>query len=156
MSIARHVLVGVAAGAAGTAALNIATYADVAIRGRAESSVPSMLVKNLAAAWGLGALTSDDGTTQRRRAAIGALLGYANGLAIGAVYGALRPALRGVPVLIAAVAVGAAAMAASDVPIAKSGASDPRTWDAASWTADAIPHLFYGLALALSFDALDQ
>lgn len=156
MSIVRHVLVGVAAGAAGTVALDVATYADVAVRGRAESSVPATLVNNVAAAWGFGALTSDDQTAQHRRAGIGALLGYANGLGIGAVYGALRPALRGVPVFVAAVVAGAVAMAVSDVPIARSGASDPRTWDAASWAADAIPHLCYGLALALSFDALDQ
>jgi hypothetical protein len=156
MSFVRHITVGAIVGAAATSALNIATYADIAIRGRGESDVPSTMVKNVAEAAGVGALASDDETTQHRRSGIGALLGYADGLGVGVAYGALRPAVRGVPVLLAAVAAGAAAMALSDVAIAKSGASDPRTWAAADWAADAIPHLVYGLALALSFDALDS
>jgi len=114
------------------------------------------MVKNIAEAAGVGALASDDDTTQHRRSGIGALLGYADGLGVGVAYGAVRPALRGVPVLLAALVAGAAAMALSDVAIAKSGASDPRTWEPADWVADAIPHLVYGLALALSFDALDR
>jgi hypothetical protein len=154
MSFIRQIVVGAIAGAAATSALNIATYADIAVRGRGESAVPSAMVKKFAEAAGMGALASDDATTQRRRSGIGALMGYADGLGVGVVYGALRPALRGVPVLLTAVVAGAAAMAVSDVTIAKSGASDPSTWGAADWAADAIPHLVYGLALALSFDAL--
>ena len=155
MSFVRHIVVGAIAGAAATSALNIATYADIAVRGRGESDVPSTMVKNVAEAAGAGALASDDETTQHRRRGIGALLGYAGGLGVGVAFGAVRPALRGVPVLLGAVLAGAAAMALSDVAIAKSGASDPRTWAPADWAADAIPHLVYGLALALSFDALD-
>jgi hypothetical protein len=154
MSFVRQIFVGAVAGAAATSALNIATYADVAVRGRGESDVPATMVKNVAEAAGMGALASDDETTQHRRSGIGALMGYANGLGVGMVFGAVRPALRGVPVLLTAVAAGAAAMALSDVAIATSGASDPRTWSAADWAADAIPHAIYGLALALSFDAL--
>ncbi len=97
------------------------------------------MVKNFAEAAGMGALASDDETTQHRRSGIGALMGYADGLGVGVVYGALRPALRGVPVLLSAVVAGAAAMAVSDVAIAKSGASDPTTWGAGDWAADAIP-----------------
>jgi hypothetical protein len=156
MSFVRRVFVGAVAGAAGTAALNIATYGDIALRGRGESDVPSQLVKNVAEAAGAGALASDDKTTANRRAGIGALLGYANGIGVGVAYGLLRPAVRGVPVVLAGLAAGAAAMALSDIPIAKSGASDPRTWGAAGWAADAIPHVFYGLALALTFDALHE
>lgn len=155
MSFVRHTLVGAIAGAAATSALNIATYADIAVRGRGESDVPSKMVKNAAEAAGAGALASDDETTQHRRSGIGALMGYADGLGVGVAYGALRPAARGVPVLLAALVAGAVAMALTDIAIAKSGASDPRTWGAADWAADAIPHLVYGLALALSFDALD-
>ncbi|HEY0380658.1 MAG TPA: hypothetical protein VGC72_00420 [Candidatus Elarobacter sp.] len=156
MSFVRHIFVGAVAGAAATSALNIATYLDIAVRGRGESDVPSKMVKNVAEAAGMGALASDDDATQHRRSGIGALLGYADGVGVGIAYGALRPAMRGVPVLLAAVVAGAAAMAVSDVSIAASGASDPRTWGAADWAADAIPHLVYGLALALSFDALHE
>jgi hypothetical protein len=154
MSFVRHVFLGAVAGAAGTAALNVATYADMALRGRPESDAPSTMVKNAAEAVGAGALASDDDTTAHRRSGIGALLGYANGLGIGAAYGLVRPVLRGVPVVLAALAAGGAAMALTDIALAKSGASDPRTWGAVGWAADAIPHVAYGLALALSFDAL--
>ncbi|MGI8900330.1 MAG: hypothetical protein ACR2HA_05280 [Nocardioides sp.] len=40
MSVGRSVLAGVAAGAAGTTALNAVTYLDMAIRGRGTSSTP--------------------------------------------------------------------------------------------------------------------
>ncbi|WP_377266787.1 hypothetical protein [Peterkaempfera sp. SMS 1(5)a] len=43
------------------------------------------------------------------------------------------------------VLVGAVAMASSDVPLAGLGVSDPRTWSAADWLADAVPHLVFGL-----------
>jgi hypothetical protein len=154
MSFVRHVRSGAIAGAAATSALNIATYTDIVVRGRGESDVPSTMVKNVAEAAGIGALASDDETTTNRRGGIGALLGYADGVGVGVAYGLVRPALRGVPWLLMAVAAGGVAMALSDVAIAKSGASDPKTWTAADWAADAVPHLVYGLALALSFDAL--
>ena len=155
MSFVRHIGIGAIAGAAATSALNVATYADIALRGRGESDVPSAMVKNIAEAAGVGALASDDETMTNRRGGIGALLGYADGLGVGVAYGLVRPALRGVPLLLMAVAAGGAAMALSDAAIAASGASDPKTWSGADWAADAIPHLVYGLALALSFDALD-
>jgi hypothetical protein len=154
MSFVRRVCIGAIAGAVGTVALDVASYADVVVRGRAPSDVPATMVKNLAQAAGVGALASDDATTANRRGGIGALLGYANGIGVGAAYGAVRPALRAVPAVLMAVAAGAAAMALSDVALAKSGASDPATWSGADWAADAIPHLAYGLALALSFDTL--
>jgi hypothetical protein len=95
MSFVRHVFLGAVAGAAGTAALNIATYGDMVLRGRGESDVPSTMVKNIAEAAGAGALASDDEATAHRRAGIGALLGYANGLGVGVAYGLLRPGRRG-------------------------------------------------------------
>lgn len=44
----RDVLIGVAAGAVGTAALNIARYSAKAIRARASSDVPAQVVGALA------------------------------------------------------------------------------------------------------------
>ncbi|HSK58919.1 MAG TPA: hypothetical protein VK935_07695, partial [Actinomycetospora sp.] len=38
-----------------------------------------------------------------------------------------------------------AAMAATDLPLARLGVSDPRRWGAADWAADALPHLVYGV-----------
>lgn len=155
MSVIRSVLVGTAAGAVGTAALNIATYTDMASRGRPSSDTPATMVKNVASSIGIDALSADGDTASNRRSGVGALLGYANGLSVGAVYGAVRPSLRGrIPLLVGALAAGAAAMVLSDVPLAKSGATDPKTWGMSGWLADLIPHVLFGLALALSFDVL--
>jgi uncharacterized membrane protein len=38
-------------------------------------------------------------------------------------------------------------MAATDIPAAALGVTDPRTWSPADWVADAVPHLGYGLAV---------
>jgi len=156
MNSFRALVVGTAAGAVGTAALNIATYADMASRGRPSSETPSTLVKNVAASAGIEPLAADDDTAKNRRSGVGALLGYANGLAVGALYGAVRPSLRGrVPPLAAGLATGALAMALSDVPAARAGATDPKTWTFDAWLADIVPHALYGLAVAFAYDALD-
>jgi hypothetical protein len=156
MSI-RSILVGTVAGAVGTIALDVATYADMALRGRPSSEAPSTMVKNVAAFAGVEPLAADDDTARNRRSGTGALLGYANGLAVGAAYGAIPPALRGrVPLALAAIVVGGAAMALSDVPLVKSGATDPKKWGAEGWLADIVPHLLYGLAMACAFDALQE
>ncbi len=154
MSMLRSVLVGTVAGAVGTAALNVATYTDMVTRARPASEIPSEFVKKLATEAGIEPLTGDDDAAKNRRSGAGALLGYANGLGVGAAYGVLRPALRGVPLPLAGLAAGAAAMALSDVPLVRSGLTDPKTWGTSGWLADAIPHALFGLALAVAFDAL--
>jgi hypothetical protein len=153
VNILRSVAAGAAAGAVGTVALDLTSYADMVVRGRAASDVPSKLVRNLAASAGIEPLLADDDATRNRRAAAGALLGYVNGLGVGALFGAVRPWLRGVPAPIAALGAGAAAMALSDVPMAATGTSDPRTWGTAGWISDIVPHVMYGLALVWAFDA---
>ena len=83
---------GVIAGAAGTVALNVATYFDMALRGRPASTVPADLAGRLAEVVGVDALAGRDGADEQagnRRTGTGALLGYVNGLGIGAAYGAL-------------------------------------------------------------------
>ena len=45
-------------------------------------------------------------------------------------------------------------MVASDLPIIALGVSDPRTWAAAGWVSDLLPHLAYGLATAAVYEAL--
>lgn len=153
----RRLIAGAAAGAVGTAVLNIITYADMAWRGRPASEMPARLVKILAARSGLATLTADDEAAANRRAALGALLGYANGIGLGALYGAIRPALgERVSPLVGGLAAGAAAMALSDVPASAAGATDPATWKPADWLADIVPHAFYGLAIALTFEALND
>jgi hypothetical protein len=155
MSLLRSVPIGAVAGAVGTVVLDVTTYADTAVRGRPSSNAPAELVKRIAASAGIETLAADDETASNRRSGTGALLGYANGVGLGVVYGTLRPALRGVPVVLAGLAAGAAAMAASDIPLTKTGVTDPKTWGTAGWLADIIPHALYGLALAYTFDALE-
>ena len=45
-------------------------------------------------------------------------------------------------------------MAASDIPIALTGVSDPATWSTTDWLSDLIPHLVYGLVTVAVYDAL--
>jgi uncharacterized membrane protein len=137
---------GLLAGAAGTTVLNAVGYLDMAVRGRAASGLPSQTVEALANALGVGVPGPGD-VRESRRTAFGALGGICAGLAVGVAASAarrwgFRPG-RG----LGALATGAAAMAAADVPAAALGVTDPRTWTAVDWLSDALPHLGYGLAV---------
>src|SRR5947209_18142861 len=104
----RDTLAGVAAGAAGTVALDVATYADMAIRGRPSSEVPTKVAGALTQRLGIslfgdGPAASDDAASNRR-SAIGSLMGYVTGVGLGALVGALRPRLGRVSVPLAGVA----------------------------------------------------
>jgi hypothetical protein len=39
-------------------------------------------------------------------------------------------------------------MAGSNVPMTALGVTDPRSWGAAGWISDVVPHLAYGLVTA--------
>ncbi|MCA9879402.1 MAG: hypothetical protein KC442_16535 [Thermomicrobiales bacterium] len=149
---------GVIAGAAGTVALDLTTYGDMLLRGRAASRVPAEVAGVLAAQVGLRPLAAGvvGETADNRRQAAGALLGYGAGIGLGALYGLLRGARRGAVSPLAGVAVGLGAMAASDLPIALTGVSDPATWSTADWLSDVIPHLVYGLATVAVYEAMGE
>ncbi len=152
---------GIAAGAVGTVALNIATYVDMLLRGRSPSDVPTKVAGKLADEAGVnlaGTSESDDSNEaeqkgSNRRNALGALLGYVTGLGIGAAYGLGRPSLRSPHPVVSGVVLGAAAMAGSDVPATLLGATDPRRWGAKGWAADIVPHLSYGFFTAVAYQA---
>jgi hypothetical protein len=137
-------------------ALDITTYGDMLLRGRTASNAPADVAGRMAEVLGMAALSPErnDEATRNRRQAVGALLGYATGLGIGGAYGLLRSAGGRVTIPLAGAAVGLAAMAASDLPMAISGASDPRTWTPVDWASDLIPHLVYGLVTVGSFEAI--
>lgn len=137
---------GLAAGAAGTAALNAATYLDMALRGRPASTVPEQVVDALAERTGRP-VPGTGATREARRSALGALAGLANGLGVGVLASAARSAGIRFPAPVGAVLAGAVSTAATDFPAAYLGVSDPRTWSAADWAADAAPHLAYGTAV---------
>src|SRR5690348_16332083 len=125
-------LAGTFAGSVGTVALDMTTYADMTIRGRPSSSAPSALVGTVAEKIGLPLSShknaSQDQTARNRKSGIGALLGYVNGLGVGALSGLLRSQFEDVPLPLAGLLVGATAMMASDVPLVALRVSDPNTW----------------------------
>jgi hypothetical protein len=148
----RNLLAGIAAGAAGTTALNAVTYLDMAARARPASTTPDDTVRKAQELAGidLGESTED---AENRRSALGALLGIASGVATGALYGLLRPRLRRVPLGVLGIGAGLAANVGTTGPMAALGVTDPRTWPADSWVSDLVPHLAYGLATAAVFES---
>jgi xanthosine utilization system XapX-like protein len=144
---------GVIAGAAGTTALNVATYLDMVLRARPASELPAKAAGEVTGRAGIELGAGKAG--ESRREGIGALLGYATGLGVGALYG-LVVRDRPHPVPVAALALTGAAMAGSDLPMTVLGLTDPRTWPASAWAADVLPHLAYGLTTAMVYRTLTQ
>jgi hypothetical protein len=138
---------GVLAGAAGTTALNAATYLDMALRGRPASDSTEQLVEKTADRAGLP-IPGDKDERGHRVQGLGPLSGIAVGVAVGAAAGLVHRGLarRGHALAppVEATLIGAVAMALADVPLKLLGISDPAAWAAADWASDAIPHLLYG------------
>jgi len=158
---------GLAAGAAGTIALNIAAYLDMLVRGRPASQLPAKVAGRLADEIGLpldfdlepADSDDDDGARESerlasRQEAIGALLGYASGLQIGVLYAMVRLVLPRPPTWLAGAALGSLAMAASDYPAMSLGLTDPKSWSGADWAADVVPHMAFGIVTAATFEIL--
>jgi hypothetical protein len=146
---------GAAAGAAGTTALNAATYVDMAWRGRAASSAPEQTVDTIARR--IGHPVPGDGERRSHRlTGLGALSGIATGVGIGAVAGVVRAVGLRLPAPLAAVLTGMAAMAATDLSMKRLGVSDPKTWSRTDWLSDALPHLAYGAVTIAALQAGDR
>lgn len=152
----RDIAKGLAAGAAGTVALNVASYLDMAVRGRGSSSAPAQTAGKLADKAGVD--LADEGpdreTAENRRSGLGALMGYVTGLGVGAAYGALRSAIGPVSRPVAAAGLTLAATLGSAGPMTLLGVTDPRQWDAKSWAMDIGPHLAYGIVTVVVHDEL--
>lgn len=146
---------GLIAATSGTAALNIVTYLDMALRGRPPSQVPSQAAGKLAEGFGLD-LGGDDGDDKRsnRKEALGALMGYVAGL------GSVAPYLLGgrrfeqLPVPVQAATVTLAALLAGNAPPISMGLTDPRKWSSADWWSDIIPHAAYGTVTAAVYHVI--
>lgn len=148
-------LAGAAAGAAGTAALNAATYIDMAIRGRGTSSTPEQTVEAIEDHLPVS-VPGDGEVRDHRVSGLGALSGIVTGVGIGAVYGVLRRAGVRPPTAVGALLVGGTAMASTDLSMAALKVSDPRTWSAGDWVSDIVPHLVYGAVTYAVLQALDR
>lgn len=151
-----RLIAGLAAGAAGTAALNVLTYMDMAARGRPSSTVPAELAERLAqrASVDLAAGLAPGDPVENRKQGVGALLGYLTGLGVGLGYGVFRTGFKRPSSLLAGTLLGLVAMAASDVPATVLGVTSPSTWGASGWASDLFPHLAYGLTTAVVFETL--
>ncbi|RSN40475.1 MULTISPECIES: hypothetical protein [Actinomadura] len=142
---------GLVAGAAGTSALNVVTYLDMAVRARPASSTPEQSVEKMADLAGVG-LGAED-RAENRKAGLGPLLGYGTGAGAALVYGLLAGRRR-IPLPAAALALTGLAMAGSSAPMTALGLTDPRTWSVSDWLMDAVPHLAYGAVAAGVYAAL--
>jgi hypothetical protein len=148
-------LAGAAAGAAGTAALNAATFLDMTIRGRGTSSTPEQTVEAIEGR--LPVTVPGEGEARDHRiSGLGSLSGIVTGVGIGAVFGVLQRVGVRPPVPLGGLLVGGAAMAATDVSMAALGVSDPRKWSATDWLSDLVPHLVYGVVTYAVLRALDR
>jgi hypothetical protein len=145
----RHgLLSGAAAGAAGTTALDVITYLDIAIRGRPTSSTPQRTVEAMGRLAGL-TVPGDGDTLANRLLGLGALTGYAAGIGMGVVLG-LAYALGWRPgPLVATVVATLVALFGTNGPMTVLGVTDPRTWGVTGWISDLVPHFGYGLVTAL-------
>jgi hypothetical protein len=150
MALSTRLRNGFIAGVAGTMALDAATYADMLVRGRPASRLPAEAAAKMAKDVGLD-LQGDDDATAARREGLGSLLGHVTGAAVGVAAGLVLGGRRrsgGGGLAGRAVLVGAGAMAASMVPMAAQGLTDPREWGLEGWLSDAVPHAAYGVAAA--------
>lgn len=152
----REALMGTAAGAVGTVALNITTWGDVALRGRPTSRLPAQVASTLARDARIDlakGLADSPDKLENRKTGLGMLMGYLVGLGIGTIYGIIRPHLGNISKPVAGAVIGATAMAASDAPSILFGLTKPSEWGIAGWLADIIPHYLYGLFTAIAYDA---
>ncbi len=154
MRPATGLLIGAAAGAAGTTALNAVTYLDMVARGRPTSSTPEDTVEQLSAKTHVP-IPGNDQTRENRVAALGPLTGLAAGVGVGAALGLARAAGLRPGLLVSGVAATVGALIGSNGPMTVLGVTDPRTWALKDWVADVIPHLAYGVVTAGVLQGLD-
>lgn len=150
----QHMMRGALAGAAGTTALNTATFLDMTVRARPGSTTPQQMVQRAENISGQS-LGGDEDTASNRRSGVGSLLGVATGVMTGVAYGLARSRWPRAPRTTLALGAGALANAGSVIPMTLLGVTDPRTWSGTSWLSDILPHLAYGVATATAYDLAD-
>lgn len=147
------VVAGALAGAAGATALKAVSYADMALRGRPAGNSPKATVD--AAADRAPVDVPGEGDEAGNRAeGLGQLAGLGVGVGLGAVSGVLRAFHVKVPKVLAPFALGLGAMALSDTVMTALHVTEPRSWDAATVAADAVPHIAYGLVATAALHRL--
>ena len=144
------VLRGAAAGAAGTTALNVVAYLDMAVRGRPASSTPENTVEKLADAAHVP-IPGEGVTRASRVEGLGALTGLVAGIGVGGLLGLARASGFRAGTLLTTLTV----LLSTNAPMTVLGVTDPRTWTAVDWLSDLVPHLAYAAVVTTTMDALD-
>jgi hypothetical protein len=146
---------GAAAGAAGTTALDIVTYLDMAVRGRPASSTPENTVEKLADELHV-AIPGDEQKRPNRLAGLGALTGLVAGVGLGVLVGLVRAAGFRTSPLVGTALITGGVLVATNGPMTVLGVTDPRTWSATDWISDVVPHLAYAAVVEATMEAFDQ
>ena len=144
---------GAIAGAAGTTALDAATYLDMAARGRPTSSTPEETVEKLAERASLE-IPGVGETRQNRISGLGALNGIASGISVGMVLGVLRGLGWRPGLLVTGLLASAGAMGSTNGVMSALGVTDPSGWSAGDWVSEVIPHMAYGFVTAAALQAM--
>jgi hypothetical protein len=142
---------GAAAGAAGTTALDVVTYLDMAVRGRAASSTPERTVEKLAEKAHLP-IPGEGEKRVNRVQALGALTGLVAGIGVGGLLGLARASGFRAGTLLTTLTV----LVATNGPMTTLGITDPRTWSRTDWISDLVPHLAYSAVVTTTMDAFDR
>jgi hypothetical protein len=108
------------------------------------------IIAGAAGVTALNAVTDLD----NRLAGLGPLAGIMTGTMVGVAAPFARPMPDLMPAPLAAVALGATAMAGADGPLVALGLTRPGGWAAADWASDIVPHLGYGAAAYATLTAL--
>ncbi|MFD6970512.1 hypothetical protein [Streptomyces sp. NPDC059979] len=153
-SVIRPLFHGAIAGLVGTSALNMAGYADIAVRGRPISDTPEITVRTIAAKLGIH-IPGDEEIRENRISGLGPLTGYTVGMGMGAAL-ALAQAAGWLPANASRYAVASLfALTATNAPIVLLGISDPRTWETADWISDIVPHVLFAVVTVGVIDKLE-
>ena len=150
----RGALLGAAAGAAGTTALNATTYVDMVLRARAASSTPEDTVQRLSDLAHVP-IPGTEEDRQNRLTGLGALGGLVAGVAAGGFLGVVRAAGWRPRPAVSVLTATTVALLVGNVPMTLFGVTDPRTWSPADWAADVVPHAAYGVVTAGVLSGLD-
>lgn len=142
---------GAAAGAAGTTALNVVAYLDMAVRGRPASSTPARTVEKLAETAHLS-VPGEGAERASRLEGLGALTGLLAGVGVGGLLGLARASGLRAGTLLTTATV----MVSTNGPMTVLRVTDPRTWSVADWISDLVPHLAYAVVVTTTLDALDH
>ena len=125
MNHALHLtLLGAAAGAAGTTALNALTYMDMTARGRPASSTPETTVERLSEVAHVP-IPGDEETRDNRVAGLGPLTGQLAGVGIGALLGLARAAGWRPAIGVSTAVATVGAMVGTSGPMTLLGVTDP-------------------------------